>query len=179
MKHDIDWSKSHCGVILCTYDETVRLMPEVKPILDELPNTDKSADFWVDKLIDVKVHMLMPGQFPCIPNWHVDFRPRGEDGKVVKGWSPDYRPMYLWLSGPPLTLYKGQGEQPDLPAIAQTWHPFWQADLHRGQASEEHCWRCFIRVIPRDFVATHAVSSVRGTVRRHCQVYLDASSFTW
>lgn len=58
------------------------------------------------------------------------------------------------------------------------WHGFTQATAHRGQASEEHCWRCFIRVIPARFVHSMAAHIV-GTQRRHTQVYLDASKFTW
>ncbi len=27
---------------------------------------------WEDCLIDSRVHMLMPGMYPCIPGWHHD-----------------------------------------------------------------------------------------------------------
>lgn len=36
IKHDIDWTQSHCGVMLCSFEKTKELMPEVLPILDEL-----------------------------------------------------------------------------------------------------------------------------------------------
>jgi hypothetical protein len=39
VKHDIDWSQSHNGVMLCSFEKTIELMPEVKPILDELLNS--------------------------------------------------------------------------------------------------------------------------------------------
>lgn len=37
-----------------------------------------------DAVFDSRVHMLMPGWYPCIPGWHHDDVPRGDDGQ------PDY-----------------------------------------------------------------------------------------
>jgi hypothetical protein len=169
---NIDWSQSHCGVMLCTVNQTLKLMPEVQWILADLEPLD--SILWDDYLIDVKVHMLMPGQFPCIPNWHRDFTPRGEDGRRCRGELSDRR-MWMWLSGPPLTEYIRDGKAYSKPA--QQWHSFTQADVHRGVAATEHCWRCFIRVIPAEFV--HPGTLNVGTLRRHSQVYLDAAKFTW
>lgn len=170
---DVDWSQSHCGVILCTREQTVESMPEVEPILDDLYG-ERSA-FWNDKLIDVKVHMLMPGQFPCIPNWHRDFMPRDLDGKRIRAKAaPDL--MYAWMSGPPLTEYRvGNQTKKWTP---REWHRFTQATVHRGTASAINCWRCFIRVIPHKFV--HPTSAhLIGQQRRHSQVYVDSKKFTW
>ena len=141
----VDWSKSHNGLMLCTIEQVSNLMPEVTHILNEL--TPELS--WDNYYIDVKVHMLMPNQFPCIPNWHYDFLPRGEDGERCNN-SRSEKKMYTWLSSSPLTLYKdSKGVEYTKPA--QKWHEFTQHDLHRGQMSDEHVWRCFIRVIPLRF----------------------------
>lgn len=168
---DIDWSKSHNGLMLCTMTEAKKLMPEVLPILQQLiPEM-----CWDEYLIDVKVHMLMPGQFPCIPNWHYDFLPRSEDGERSCNTRSDKK-MYMWLSDAPLTLYKDRNGK-EFTKPAKRWHSFTQHDLHRGQMSEDHVWRCFIRVIPKEFV--HTITKNIGEVRRHIQVYCDSSKFRW
>lgn len=170
---DIDWSKSSNGVMLCSFEETIKFMPEVEPILDQLrPQLELSEE---EYLVDIKIHMLMPNQWPCIPNWHCDFIPRDEKGKrVAKGITGEK--MYMWLSGSPLTQYKNsEGEVYTKPA--QQWHSFTQRDLHRGAECLEHTWRCFIRVIPKKFV--HQTTINVGTVRRHTQVYCDSSNFRW
>lgn len=40
-------------------------------------------------VIDVKVHMLMPGFFPAIPGWHTDGAPRSPDGSPSGKGPPD------------------------------------------------------------------------------------------
>lgn len=173
--HDIDWSKTHCGVMLCSFEDTVKMMPEVKPIIDELLESGMLEMDPSEYAVDVKIHMLMPKQFHCIPNWHRDFVPRDEnlkrDFKALNG-----EKMYMWLSGTPLTLYKDKdGNEFEKPA--QQWHSFTQHDLHRGQESQEHTWRCFIRVIPKKFI--HPTTINVGQKRIHTQVYLDSKKFNW
>lgn len=168
----VDWSKSHCGVMLCTFAQTIELMPEVKPILDELiPHLQFDASTY---LVDVKVHMLMPGEFPCIPNWHRDFVPRDENKTrlphLVSG-----EQMYIWVSGEPYTEFLKEDGAKALPHTE--WKSFTQNDVHRGVESKIHTWRCFIRVIPAKFVHPGTINV--GTLRRHSQVYLDAAKFKW
>lgn len=171
--YDIDWSKSHCGVMLCSTEKTKELMPEVSSIIDEvIPLLESPVS---EYLVDVKVHMLMPGQYPCIPNWHRDFMPRDENNKRVQA-SPSELKMYMWISGTPLTEYKDE-EGNVYTKEPQKWHPFTQADLHRGTLSLSHTWRCFIRIIPKCFV--HKTTINQGTLRRHSQVYLDSNKFHW
>lgn len=175
IKHDIDWSKSHNGVMLCSFEKTIELMPEVEPILIELIESNILELPIEDYAVDVKVHMLMPKQFPCIPNWHKDFIPRDEKLKRnPRGITGEN--MYMWLSGTPLTEYRRKDgttyfKEP------QRWHSFTQYDLHRGTMSTEHTWRCFIRVIPRKFI--HPTTINVGKLRRHTQVYLNADKFNW
>ncbi len=170
----IDWSKSHCGVMLCDYNKTIELMPEseevLKPLFDsgllELPKEDY--------VIDIKVHMLMPHEFPCIPNWHCDFIPRDSNGKKDESRITGEK-MYLWVSGTPRTEFR---EKPEvIKPGGFSWAVMDQRSEHRGVMSTEFTWRCFMRVIPRKFI--HASTKNVGTLRRHTQVYLDANNYTW
>lgn len=173
---EIDWSKSHCGLYLCTFEQAKELMPEVLPVLATL---NRHPNFWKDKLIDVKVHMLLPRQYPCIPDWHCDFRPRDlsgarlDDDSVKVGTGEK---MWLWTSGAPFTEWIVDGKRQF--GKAQQWREFTQDDWHRGTAAEEFTWRCFIRVIPAH-LAHAAFKDNTGGIRRHSQVYLDANNFSW
>lgn len=169
---EIDWSKSHNGIMLSTFSRAYELMPEIKPILEEVIPL---LQFPVDEyLVDAKVHMLMPNEWPCIPNWHRDFVPRNEEREqlpeLISG-----EEMYLWISGPPLTEFKYKGVTLQVPP--KQWLVFTQNDFHRGVMSEIFTWRCFLRVIPKKFV--HPGTLNMGEVRRHSQVYLDANKYKW
>jgi hypothetical protein len=37
-----------------------------------------------DILVDSRVHMLMPGMWPCIPGWHHDDVPRSRVGRTTQ-----------------------------------------------------------------------------------------------
>lgn len=170
---NIDWSESHNGVMLCSIKETYELMPEVKPVIDELiPFLEHAPEEYV---VDVKVHMLMPGEYPCIPNWHQDFVPRDENlKKKPKEITNDK--MYLWVSGAPYTEFKKVVRK--IKTKNFTWTEFTQRDVHRGQKSGIHTWRCFIRLIPKWFI--HPTTINIGQVRRHSQVYIDdPGKFKW
>lgn len=159
---DIDWSKQGCGIHQAPYEKVLELMPVLEPILKDFP--DKHELFtW-----DVKIHMLMPRQYPCIPNWHADNIPRVNGVQRFDLIKP-HLPMYIWLSGPPLTQFKhGYLE-------AKKWHRFTQLDEHRGTPSGDFTWRCFIRATHNEIQKPKA----SGWSRRHCQVYLDAETFQW
>ena len=168
-----DWSKSHCGLMLCNIEQTRQMMPEVMPIIEELiPHLEHAPE---DYAVDVKVHMLMPGEYPCIPNWHRDFVPRDEQlNKLPKQITGDK--MYLWVSGEPRTEFI----KPPSKIITENyeWVEFDQHDVHRGIKSEIYTWRCFIRLIPKWFI--HPTTINIGTIRRHSQVYIDhPDKFRW
>lgn len=161
-KFYIDWSVQHCGVHQAPYSVVLDLMPDIKPVLETFPD-DPAVFTW-----DVKVHMLMPRQYGCIPNWHYDNVPR-EGGVQRFDLCNLSAPMYLWVSGPPLTQFQHGYVLPE------HWHRFTQADMHRGTPAAEFCWRGFIR-------ATHTsilYPKAGGYLRRHCQVYLDAETALW
>lgn len=158
----VDWSKQHCGVHQANISVLKKLMPDLTEVLKTFP--DDPIDFtW-----DVKVHMLMPRQYPCIPNWHFDNVPR-VNGIQRFDLIKSKAPMYCWVSGAPLTQFRHGYLMPE------TWHRFSQLDDHRGTMAAEFCWRGFIR-------ATHkSIQSPKGSdwQRRHCQVYLDAETYQW
>jgi hypothetical protein len=165
----IDWSKQHCGVHQATAGEVFRLMPDLTSLLAH--TFPRSVD---DYIWDVKVHMLMPNQFPCIPNWHFDNVPRVNNKQDFDLIKPD-APMYLYLSGAPLTEFREDGVI--TPVEPKTWHRFTQRDEHRGTMSNDFCWRGFIRATHKDIMPQRPRG--RDPLRRHSQVYLDAENFSW
>lgn len=163
---DIDWSKQHCGVHHAPIDAVKLLMPDLEMVLDTFPDNPKNFTW------DVKIHMLMPRQYPCIPNWHRDNVPRVGGIQRFDLCKFDL-PMYLWLSGGPLTQFK-HGY-----VVANEWVRFSQADEHRGTAASDFCWRAFIRASHSDILTIKKVTTVHEYQRRHCQVYLDANTYEW
>lgn len=166
---EIEWDKQHNGVHQATGEQLFDLMPDLKSmVVSTFPG--RISDFvW-----DVKVHMLMPGQYPCIPNWHYDNIPRLNNQQDFSKAKFDL-PMYLWLSGAPLTEFRSGGETTEVEP--KTWHRFTQADLHRGQGATDFCWRGFIRATHKDIYMQNKVNE--NPLRRHSQVYLDAENFSW
>lgn len=159
----IDWSKQICGVHQAPFNELLRLMPEVGGMITRT-FPDNTQDFtW-----DVKVTMLMPNMYPCIPNWHTDFVPRVGGMQRFDLVKP-YLPMYCWISGPPRTQFKHGFLEPE------TWHRFTQLDEHRGTMSGDFCWRGFIRA------THHGIMEPKGSdyERKHIQVYLDSHEYQW
>ncbi len=164
----IKWSEQHGGVHLATYNELRVYMPDVLPALKDFPKNPENF-MW-----DVKVHMLMPSQYPCIPNWHFDAIPRVNGVQDFSAIKPEV-PMYLWLSGAPLTVFRKDGIE--TPVEPLKWHRFTQEDEHRGTPSDSFTWRGFIRATHKD-IAPKRVHWA-SVLRRHTQVYLDAKTFTW
>lgn len=173
---EINWKKQHNGVIQGEYEDVIRLMPDLEELLKTFPDNPKNF------LWDVKVHMLMPNQYPCIPNWHRDMIPRGEDLKEDESKINDTLPMYLWLSGAPLTLFRSNnGEEYEMEP--RVWKKFTQRDWHKGQASKEFTWRGLVRACHKDLcINSSKVNNPfenKDVLRRHSQVYVDANNFKW
>lgn len=169
MQTTIDWSKQICGVHRASYNDVLTHMPDLKELLSTFP--ENADDFtW-----DVKVHMLMPAQYPCIPNWHYDNVPRINNKQDFDKVRTDL-PMYLWLSGAPFTEFQDK-EGGTYFAEPRKWHKFTQLDKHRGTVSNDFQWRAFIRATHKDILP----ANLRGDscIRRHSQVYLDVTNFTW
>lgn len=159
--------KQHCGLIAATYTDVLELMPDVYPILCDLP----SGVLFSDYLFDIKVHMLMPGQWPCVPNWHCDFVPRDDTGKLLPHLiQPGEPPMFMWVSGDPYTEFM------DGPILPRQWRRFTRRDKHRGVKAKRHIWRLFLRAAPREFFPERVLKLPK--LRRHAQVYIEPD-FTW
>ena len=167
----IEWTKQHCGLRKATYNQMINLMPDLKEVLETFPENPNDF-YW-----DVKVHMLMPNQYPCIPNWHYDNVPRDKSGNQDWDKVDESKPMYLWLSGLPLTEFRDELGNTRL-IEPNVWTRFSQKDEHRGTISKEFTWRCFIRATHRDLTAKQPTKN-HNPLRRHSQVYLDASNFSW
>lgn len=162
---NIDWSKQHCGVHRASFNDLLHHMPDLRDLLSTFPDNPE------DYIWDVKVHMLMPNQYPCIPNWHFDNIPRVNNAQDWGKVRMD-RSMYLWLSNEPLTEFRdGRAVE------AGQWIKFTQRDEHRGTMSTDFQWRGFIRATHKDIMP--AIASGHDPLRRHSQVYLDASNFSW
>lgn len=164
----IDWSKQHCGTIATNINETCELMPDLADTLAHFHALTNAYNF----LFDVKVHMLMPGQYPCIPNWHQDHVPRNCRGEKDYNQIDPSMKMYLAISGPPATeFFQNQIISP------KRWYEFTQEDVHRGTQAKEFGWRGFIRATPKEIYPKSALKY--SGLRRHSQVYLDSNNFTW
>jgi len=124
--NNFNWSNSICGMHKAHHSEVLKYMPELIPVMASFPN-DVTEFVW-----DVKIHMLMPRQYPCIPNWHSDLVPR--DHKLLEQWDKidPSAPMYLWISNEPLPEFFDGRE-----VKAQTWVRFNQLDTHRGTESKK------------------------------------------
>ena len=151
-------------------------------------------------IIDTRVHMLMPGWFPCIPGWHHDDVPRGADGQ------PDYtvfNPVRHWIlllnaavapteflttevrldrPAPGKTVY-GEWHK-DIEAIeplqkstqlarSGDWYEFDAGTFHRGTAAVRSGWRYFMRI------SRNSTRVPTNEVRRQVQVYLPALTAGW
>lgn len=172
----VNWKKQHCGIIQGSIYDVLLHMPDLEGILKTFPKNPFEYTW------DVKVHMLMPKQFPCIPNWHRDMVPRDEDGNEVEEKIQPEEKMWLWVSGDPLTEFKREDGSTYL-IKPKTWTPFTQLDWHRGTAATEFGWRGLIRACPHTLdISNKNVNNPFGVdspLRRHSQVYLDAENFSW
>ncbi|WNH52461.1 hypothetical protein [Stenotrophomonas oahuensis] len=185
--------RMHNGLFRCPLVQAGELMPDLKPLFDNAPVFN--PDEWE---VDVKVHMLMANQYPCIPNWHCDNVPRGADGEVDYSLTGDEWtvPMLLWVSDGPLTEFLAEPlalskepvshralaeairdhGNPTQPIQPQHWYSMNQRTPHRGTKATEAGWRVFVRLTHRSIAPDRPVLSV---MRRHSQVYLDATQFSW
>lgn len=177
-----------CGLISCPLPVAYATLPELAPLYDSCP-----VEVPEDWVIDVKIHMLQPETFPCIPDWHCDAVPRGPDGKTQFDKTTPEAPMWLWVSGHPETRYAANKavvglieSHADLAANSdkfnvqmcepQRWYRFTQLSPHQGRAAEKFCWRIFARITHKSIAPKNPTSSV---IRRHAQVYLDSSRASW
>lgn len=181
-----------CGLHRAELAEAYDLLPELWDLYNSAPV--ENPEDWE---VDVKIHMLMPNQYPCIPNWHCDNVPR-VDGQTRFDLVEDgVEPMLLWISGTPCTEFLSHSIEADLiPANhrelsmliqgrldletttipPQHWISMNQLTPHRGCISTRNQWRVFIRLTHKSITSARPVVS---KIRRHAQVYLSADTFSW
>tara|TARA_R110000851_G_scaffold145703_1_gene285284 strand:- start:101 stop:763 length:663 start_codon:yes stop_codon:yes gene_type:complete len=198
---NVNLSNQYCGLFRCPLEESYKLLPDLTDLFndanDMLLNEGHNPDEWE---MDLKIHMLMKDNFPCIPNIHSDNVPRVEGKTRYDLIEKNTPPMYLWLSSNPTTEFlanswntkgfipethgelaeyvrdqfsKGLGMKP---APAQTWISFDQQTPHRGTQAQENTWRVFVRLTHNSITPVRPVDNY---IRRHCQVYLNPETFSW
>lgn len=183
-----DLSVGTCGLFRMNLQEAIDTQPYYAELLRSAPIPNPQ-----DYEVDIKVHMLMPNQYPCIPNWHCDNVPRTEGILDYTNWKEETPPMLLWLSGNPNTEFISEDIEvssvkdhqeltsllentPKKKAPSNQWIAFTQHSPHRGTMSEDFTWRVFVRITHKSITPSREVLS---TMRMHSQVYLDANAFGW
>lgn len=184
-----------CGLHRASLSEAYYLLPELSDLYDSAPI--ENPDDWE---IDIKIHMLMKGQFPCIPNWHCDHVPRNSSNNLRYDKIDDrIAPMFVWISNGPqteflpedlnyfgtienhgylnslLTEYEKNGIMEPTKMKPQTWYQMAQNTPHRGTSSDQYQWRVFARLTHKSILPDRPVIS---KIRRHAQVYLP-HDFHW
>lgn len=195
---NVNLSNQYNGLFRCPLHKSYEVMPDLDDLFndawDMLNNQNRYPEEWE---IDVKIHMLMKNQYPCIPNWHCDNVPR-VDGKVRYDLTPDhtFNPMYLWVSDEPTTEFlkynKEMGTVENHADLARkiklstpstikippkTWVKMDQRTPHRGTQAVESGWRVFVRLTHKSMLPQRSVNN--SFIRRHSQVYLNPNEFSW
>ena len=156
-----------------------------------------------DFVFDSRVHMLMPGWFPCIPGFHHDDVPRGENGQPDY-INPAYRSNHVMglvngdICPTQFALGPASLSIPENDIIYKHWHPeveqlcrdgklelidapsgvliYFDCDtLHQGQRARDGGWRWFGRLSWN----THRSRNVTNEIRRQVQVYLEYPMEGW
>lgn len=109
--------------------------PITRNFLTNLPDYAKEA---ADFIVDTRVHMLMPGWFPCIPGWHHDDVPR-----TAPNGQPNYDDIEAPISCHIMALVNGDVAPTefavghiDLPQVTEgnvyaAWHEIIEEKLSR------------------------------------------------
>jgi hypothetical protein len=161
---------------------------------------EHSSNGWV---IDSRVHMLMPGWYPCIPGMHHDDVPRSTATGQPNYVNPEYHAVHVMglVNGDICPTQFALGEiELDLPSdgeiIYKTWHPqvmdaidngtlksydapsgvileFDAHAFHQGTRAVKGGWRWFIRV------SRETDRAPTNEIRRQVQVYLENPMEGW
>lgn len=149
-------------------------------------------------IIDSRVHMLMPGWYPCIPGWHHDDIPRSATNGQPNYDNPEYKAVHrmcvIGKSAMPEFLnqivaldkvendvvYKVWNDQiNNIPGLrTQTLQSgdvveFGEQDFHRGLPATQDCWRFFIRA------SRNTTRQFHNEIRKQVQVYMSELEAGW
>lgn len=160
-------------------------------------------DCWKTGVIDSRVHMLMPGWYPCIPGFHHDDVPRERSDGQPEYHSPTYRSKHAMViyNGDicPTEFAIGKADFIDVPkgqVYYKVWHPIVQAKIdngdleswsapqnqiihfddrswHQGTVARKGGWRLFIRI------SLDTNRPIYNEIRRQVQVYMPNPMEGW
>ena len=169
-----------------------------KLFLDSLPDRWKSSEIRVDS----RVHMLMPGFYPCIPGFHHDDVPREREDGQPNYTNPSYKAEHVMaiFGDASITEFAiGESNFPDVP-LGEKYYRVWnklveeklkskELDLfkippnhliffdwnswHRGVAAHKNGWRFFIRA------TKNSLEKPKNEKRTQVQVYMDELTMGW
>lgn len=158
---------------------------------------------------DSRVHMLMPGWFPCIPGWHHDDVPRSRSDGQPNYTTPEFHSQHVLalVNGDicPTEFAVGSCEYPDTDLfsphpIYKIWHELVEKDIEEGSLKRVSVptnrlirfdWQSFhqgTRAVQRGFRWFGRLSWDAGyekgrphanEVRRQTQVYLEHPMEGW
>lgn len=175
--------------------------PITRAFIDRLPKD------WVEcnPVLDSRVHMLMPGWYPCIPGYHHDDVPRSTSTGQPNYTDPEYHSEHLMglVNGDicPTEFALGELEvsDPDInTTIYKTWHTevqhlidtnqvhrlnaksgiliqFDWESFHTGTAAVQSGWRWFVRLSRN----TDRQNRITNEIRRQVQVYMENPVEGW
>jgi hypothetical protein len=153
-----------------------------------------------DIIVDSRVHMLMPGWYPCIPRWHLDDVPRELEDGQPNHRNPSYKAQHCMAMVNadicPTQFIIGKIELPEIETgekYYKKWHPIvdkakdcvwvnspdrnliffnWQT-FHQGSKAVGNGWRFFIRA------SWDTGRKPTNELRRQVQVYLENPMEGW
>lgn len=157
-------------------------------------------------IFDSRVHMLMPGWYPCIPGWHHDDVIR----TLRRNGQPDYKAQYpkaehimsavsfprnvampemlqgyIHLTDPDKLDKVYKSFNSEIEASYLDWRcrlessevvKFDSDTFHRGMKAEKNCWRWFGRVTINK---SNKLRTYANEIRRQVNVYLPAVDEGW
>lgn len=173
--------------------------PITRNFIDNLPMD------WDDSnvVLDSRVHMLMPGWYPCIPGYHHDDVPRSANSNG----QPDYDNMTYQsehlmglVNGDicPTNFMVGQFAMPKVDTSKDVIYRKWDEELvknpglivpaqsgqyiefdfqsfHTGTKAVGSGWRWFVRLSRK----TDRQKNITNEIRRQVQVYLEFPTMGW
>ena len=160
-------------------------------------------EVWRDGIIDSRVHMLMPGWYPCIPGFHHDDVPRERSDGQPEYHKPSYRSRHAMclyngdICPTEFALGRAQFDDVELGQVYyREWHPivetlvksgkltsvkapsnkviyFNDRAWHQGTMAIKNGWRLFIRI------SRNTTRPILNEIRRQVQVYMPAPMEGW
>jgi hypothetical protein len=156
-----------------------------------------------ETIVDSRVHMLMPGWYPCIPGFHHDDVPRERSDGQPEYFNPSYHSEHAMIlfngSICPTEFALGESEFEDVPLggiYYKKWHPevvrkietgeltkfsapenqiifFNDRTWHQGVKAVKSGWRLFIRA------SRNTNRKALNEERKQVQVYLENPMEGW